>query len=270
MNDHAARRGSRLAPGTLRFAFDGRTYIARAGDTAASALLANGVRALGRSVKYRRIRGLMAAGPEEPNALLTVGTGAAIIPNVAAPQLVLREGLVLASQNRWPTLRYDLASLLQAGGGFFGAGFQYKTFMWPSWKTYEWMIRTLAGLGAAPGACDLPPVAIEHISCDVLIGGAGPAGLTAALAAARAGARVVICEREPVCGGELEFESATIDGTAAADWLETTQSELLARDVRVLRQTTIVGGSDGLLIAHSEPDGCRVRMPFTGFAPRLS
>ena len=255
MNDHAARRGSRLAPGTLRFAFDGRTYIARAGDTAASALLANGVRALGRSVKYRRIRGLMAAGPEEPNALLTVGTGAAIIPNVAAPQLVLREGLVLASQNRWPTLRYDLASLLQVGGGFFGAGFQYKTFMWPSWKTYEWMIRTLAGLGAAPGACDLPPVAIEHISCDVLIGGAGPAGLTAALAAARAGARVVICEREPVCGGELEFESATIDGTAAADWLETTQSELLARDVRVLRQTTVVGGSDGLLIAHSEPDG---------------
>ena len=124
MNDHAPRRGSRLAPGTLRFAFDGRSYLARTGDTAASALLANGVRALGRSVKYRRIRGLMAAGPEEPNALLTVGTRPAIIPNVAAPQLVLREGLVLASQNRWPTLRYDLASLLQAGGGFLGAGFQ--------------------------------------------------------------------------------------------------------------------------------------------------
>jgi sarcosine oxidase subunit alpha len=255
MNGHASRRGSRLAPGTLRFAFDGRDYLARAGDTAASALLANGVRAMGRSVKYRRIRGLIAAGPEEPNALLTVGIRPAIIPNVAAPQLVLRDGLILRSQNRWPTLRYDLASVLQAGGGFFSAGFQYKTFMWPSWKTYESMIRALAGLGEAPGACDLPPVAVEHISCDVLIGGAGPAGLAAARAAARAGARVVVCEREPVCGGELEFESATIDGAPAAHWVDATLTELRARDVRLLRQSAIVGGSDGLLIAHSEPDG---------------
>jgi sarcosine oxidase subunit alpha len=152
MNGHASRRGSRLAPGTLRFEFDGRTYIARAGDTAASALLANGVRAMGRSVKYRRIRGLMAAGPEEPNALLTVGRRPAIIPNVAAPQLVLREGLILRSQNRWPTLRCDLASVLQAGGGLFSAGFQYKTFMWPSWKTYESMIRALAGHAPAPAS----------------------------------------------------------------------------------------------------------------------
>ena len=255
MNAHAARRGSRLAPGTLRFAFDGRDYLARAGDTAASALLANGVRAMGRSIKYRRIRGLVAAGPEEPNALLTVGNRPAIIPNVAAPQLVLREGMILRSQNRWPTLQYDLASLLQACGGFFSAGFQYKTFMWPSWKTYESMIRGLAGLGEAPGACDLPPVAIEHITCDVLIGGAGPAGLAAALAATRAGARVVVCEREPVCGGELEFESATIDGTSAADWVDATLTELLARGVRLLKQSAIVGGSDGRLIAHSEPDG---------------
>jgi sarcosine oxidase subunit alpha len=255
MSGPQSRRGARLTPGSLRFAFDGRHYIARSGDSAAAALLANGVRPLGRSVKYRRIRGLMAAGPEEPNALLSVGTRAAIIPNVSAPQLMLREGLVLRSQNRWPTLRHDLASLLQVGGGLFSAGFQYKTFKWPSWRTYEGMIRALAGLGAAPGACELPPVAIEHIRCDVAIGGAGPAGLAAARAAARAGARVVVCEREPVCAGELDFESAVIEGTPGAVWVEATLTELRARVVRLLTDATIVGGTEGLSIVHSEPGG---------------
>ena len=117
---------------------------------------------------------MLTAGPEEPNALLTVGSAPTIIPNVPAPQLVLREGLVLRSQNRWPTLRHDLASLLQLGGGFFGAGFYYKTFIWPSWRSYEKIIRNLAGLGEAPGAANLAPPSIEHLSCDVLIGGAGP------------------------------------------------------------------------------------------------
>lgn len=249
------RTGSRVRPEPLRFTFDGREYIGQRGDTAASALLANGVRLLGRSVKYRRARGLLAAGPEEPNALLTVGHRPAVIPNVSAPQLVLREGLVLRSQNRWPTLRYDAASLLQAGGGFFGAGFYYKTFIWPSWKSYESIIRNLAGLGEAPAAADIPVPTIEHLSCDVLVGGAGPAGIAAALAAARAGAFVVLCEREPVLGGELEFEAGSIDGQSATAWLTAAEAELRARGARVLTETTIIGGSDGLVVGHTEPGG---------------
>src|ERR1700678_3147855 len=257
MSDAKTRTGTRIQAQTLRFSFDGRQYTGQHGDTAASALLAHGVRLLGRSVKYRRPRGLLAAGPEEPNALLTVGIAPAVIPNVPAPQLLLRDGLILRSQNRWPSLRFDLASLLQAGGGFFGAGFYYKTFIWPSWRRYENMIRHLAGLGEAPGAANLVPPSVEHLSCDVLIGGAGPAGLAAALAAARAGAKVVICEREPRIGGELEFETAEIDGRAAAGWIEAATTELARRNVRLLTGTAIVAGSDGLVIAHgdSEPGG---------------
>jgi len=251
----APRIGRRLHGGSIRFSFDGREYTAQRGDTAASALLAHGVRLLGRSVKYRRPRGLLAAGPEEPNALLTVGSPPTVIPNVPAPQLVLRDGLVLRSQNRWPSLRYDVASLLQAGGGFFGAGFYYKTFIWPSWRRYEKIIRNLAGRGEAPGAANMAPPSIEHLSCDVLIAGAGPAGLVAALAAARMGAHVVICEREPEVGGELEFESATIDGRGAADWIKSVTAELARRGARLLTETTVVGGSDGLVIAHGEPGG---------------
>ena len=255
MSAGSPRRGTRLGPEPLSFTFDGRSYTAQAGDSAASALLANGVRLMGRSVKYRRARGLLSAGPEEPNALFTVGTAPQVIPNVAASQLLLREGMALRSQNRWPSLGFDLASLLQAGGGFFGAGFYYKTFMWPSWRTYESLIRRLAGLGEAPGACELPPVAIEHISCDVMIAGAGPAGLAAARAATRAGARVVVCEGEPVCGGELEFEPGTIDGHNGASWIAITLTELAALGARVLTSTTVVTDNNGEFIAHAEPGG---------------
>ena len=249
------RRGTRLSAQPLSFSFDGRRYTGQAGDSAASALLANGVRLMGRSVKYRRARGLLSAGPEEPNALFTVGTRPHVIPNVQASQLLLGMGMVLRSQNRWPTLRFDLASLLQAGGGFFSAGFYYKTFIWPSWRTYEPLIRRLAGLGEAPGACELPPVAIEHLGCDVLVVGAGPAGLGAARAAARAGARVVICESEPVCGGELEFELSTIDGQNGTAWVTKTLAELTAAGARVLTSTTVVTDDSGEFIAHAEPGG---------------
>ena len=249
------RRGTRLRAESLTFTFDGRRYEGQLGDTAASALLANGVRSMGRSVKYRRLRGLLSAGPEEPNALLTVGAVPEVIPNVPAPQLVLSEGLELRSQNRWPTLKFDLAALLQAGGGLLGAGFYYKTFLWPSWRSYEGIIRRLAGLGEAPGRCELAAVELEHFGCDVLIAGAGAAGLAAARAAARAGAQVVLCEREPVCGGELEFETGAIDGQPPRDWIDTTLAELQASGVRILTDTTVVAESAGELIAHAEPGG---------------
>jgi heterotetrameric sarcosine oxidase alpha subunit len=251
----ATRHGSRLHAQPLRFTFDGCSYPGVAGDTAASALLANGVRLMGRSVKYRRRRGLLAAGPEEPNALFTVGARPAVIPNVPAPLLQLRDGLELRSQNRWPTLRFDLASALQAGGGLFGAGFYYKTFIWPAWRWYETPIRHLAGLGEAPGRCDLPSPVVEHCSCDVVVAGAGAAGLAAALAAARAGARVIVCEREPACGGELEYEDAQVGGKPAREWVRAALGELAALGARVLTQTTLVAESGGQLLAHGEPGG---------------
>ena len=255
MTAQDARKGTRLKAGALSFSFDGQRYHGQQGDTAASALLANGVQLMGRSVKYRRARGVLTAGPEEPNALLSVGERPDVIPNVPAPQLVLRDGMVLRSQNRWPSLSFDLASLLQAGGGLLGAGFYYKTFMWPSWRWYESPIRHLAGLGEAPARCQLPKVAIEHSACDVLVAGAGAAGLAAARSAARAGARVILCEREPYCGGELEFEAAQVDGLGAREWIAATLAELRERGARVLTDTALVfdGGSE--LIAHSEPGG---------------
>ena len=268
MRARSRRVGLRLESEQVRFWFDGREYTGQRGDSAASALLAHGIRLLGRSVKYRRPRGMLALGPEEPNALFTVGTAPAVVPNVPAPQLPISDGLVLRSQNRWPSLRYDLASLLQAGGGFFGAGFYYKTFIWPSWRRYEGMIRRLAGLGEAPGAAELPAPSIEHLSCDVLVGGAGAAGLAAALAAARAGARVVICEREPELGGELEFEAGTVDGHSAVEWIGAVESELARRGVRVLTETAIVGGSDGLVVAHGEACGPTGRTHVYRIRPR--
>jgi len=268
MSAVVVRRGTRLSNQPVRFSFDGREYRGQLGDTAASALLAAGVRAVGRSLKYRRLRGVLTAGPEEPNALVTVGTAPAVIPNVLAPQLAISDGLVLRSQNRWPTLDYDLASLLQAGSGLLGAGFYYKTFLWPSWHAYESLIRELAGLGEAPGSCALGPVSVEHLSCDVLVAGAGAAGLSAARAAARAGARVVLCEREPVCGGELEFEAGAIDGRPAADWVSAVLAELASRGARVLTSAPLVGGSGGELIVHAEPGGLPGRNGVYKIRPR--
>ena len=255
MSARPLRHGTRIESKRLSFYFDGLRYQAQLGDTAAAALLANGVRLMGRSVKYRRPRGLLGAGAEEPNALFNVGDQPHLIPNVQATQLVLRDGMRLTSQNRWPSLRWDVASLLRAGGGLLSAGFYYKTFIWPSWRSYESMIRRLAGLGAAPQECALPAVAIEHVACDVLVTGAGPAGLAAARAAARAGARVVVCESEPLCGGELEFEHGHIDGAPTAAWLANTLAEVQSLGARLLTSTTVITDNGGEYIAHAEPGG---------------
>ena len=253
------RQGRRLTSGAIDFSFNGTRYKARAGDTVAAALIANGVRLIGRSVKARRRRGILTAGPEEPNALLTVVCGRELIPNVAATQLIVTEGLEVRSQNTWPSPDFDLASVLQLGGGVFSAGFYYKTFFWPSWKAYEPLIRRLAGLGPAPRSSSLPPPLVEHLSCDVLVAGAGPAGLFAARTAARTGATVVVCEREPFAGGELEFETATLEGLPAADWIRATLAELTRLDVRLLTDTTVVGSNGKQFVAHCEPGGIPCR-----------
>ena len=249
------RHGTRLTDERLVFEFDGRRIEALRGDSLASALLANGIRLVGRSIKYRRARGIYSAGPEEPNAMVTVGRQPSAIPNVSAPMLSVSPGLEVFSQNRWPDLRWSVSSLLSLGGGFLGAGFYYKTFMWPSWRAYEGIIRRLAGLGEAPQAGALAPVAIEYLETDLLVVGAGPAGLCAALAAARGGARVIVCEREPHCGGELEFETARFDGQSARQWIARTLHELAELGARVLTQTTVVAGSGRQLFAHRQPGG---------------
>jgi heterotetrameric sarcosine oxidase alpha subunit len=249
------RRGARLSEQSFEFSFYGRQLSAQQGDTLASALLANGQRLVGRSFKYRRPRGLLTAGVEEPNGLVTVGSGAFRVPNVPSPRLRLAAGMIITSQNRWPSLQFDLASSLQLVKGFLGAGFYYKTFMWPSWRFYEPLIRRLAGLGPAPADCNLAPPEVRNLDCDVLIAGGGPAGLAAALAAVRSSARVVLCERDSTCGGELEFETATIDGESATAWIAAALAEIQRSGGLVLNSTAVVGGTNGLVVAIQQPGG---------------
>jgi methylglutamate dehydrogenase subunit C len=233
----------------LRFAFDGRGYEGVAGDTLASALLANGVKLVGRSFKYHRPRGIFTAGPEEPNALVELRKGARREPNTKATTIELFEGLDAASQNRWPRLAWDIRAAHQYLAPLLSAGFYYKSFMWPAafWeKLYEPLIRRAAGLGHASGEAD--PDTYEHAvaHADLLVIGAGPAGLAAALAAARAGARVILCDDDFRLGGRLLSEQHVVDGQAGRDWAEASANELAAMpEVRIFRRTQIFGAYDG-------------------------
>ena len=228
----------------LSFTFDGRGYQGLAGDTLASALLANGVHLIGRSFKYHRPRGLMASGPEDPNALVTVRRDAArYTPNLNATQVELYEGLVAESQNRWPSLRVDLGQANDFFSRFIPAGFYYKTFMWPrkAWhRWYEPRIRAAAGLGRAPTLADPDSYAQRFAHCDVLVVGAGPAGLAAAATAAESGARVILCDEQAQLGGSLlAGSSESIDGKGAAQWLATTVAQLRSKPaVTLLTRTT--------------------------------
>ena len=177
----------------LAFTFDGIRYEGYAGDTLASALLANGVHLVARSFKYHRPRGIFSAGTEEPNALVQLARGARTEPNVRATTLELYDGLVAASQNRWPSVRFDAGALNDALSRLIPAGFYYKTFMWPRtprwWLRYEHVIRRMAGMGRA--AREPIPTRYEHqyAHCDVLVIGGGVAALAAARAAAARPAR---------------------------------------------------------------------------------
>ena len=231
----------------LRFSFDGKFYEGLQGDTLASALLANGVHLVGRSFKYHRPRGIMTAGPEEPSALVTVRRDAArSTPNLRATQIELYDGLCAVSQNRWPSLRFDLGRLTELFAPLLPAGFYYKTFMWPrtAWhRLYEPLIRRMAGLGEAPRLPDPDRYAQQHAHCEVLVVGAGPAGLAAALAASRSGARVILCDERPRFGGSLLCDDRSrIDGLAAVEWVTAAIAELGQNPrVRLLPRTTAFG-----------------------------
>ena len=231
------------------FSFDGRSYQGFAGDTLASALLANNVRLIGRSFKYHRPRGLIAAGSEEPNGIVELRSGARREPNTRATMIELYQGLEAESQNRWPSLDFDLLSINSFLSPFLTAGFYYKTFMWPAvlWeKLYEPIIRRAAGLGKASGLDDPDHYEKSTLFCDVLVIGSGPAGLMAARAAARSGARVVLAEEDSALGGRLLGDQRTIDGMSSAEWAAKMAAELEAEpDVRILRRTAVFGVYDG-------------------------
>ncbi|MCH6587539.1 MAG: sarcosine oxidase subunit alpha family protein [Proteobacteria bacterium] len=224
------------------FRFNDTPYQGYAGDTLASALLANGVHLVGRSFKYHRPRGVFSAGAEEPNALLQLGEGARSDPNMRATQVELIEGLTAKSQNCWPGVGFDVSALLDKLSRFLPAGFYYKTFMWPAslWMKYEYVIRHAAGLGVAPRERDPDHYDKTYAHCDVLVVGAGPAGLAAALAAAETGARVVLAEQDAALGGALlGAKDETIGGKPALDWVAAARARLEAHDeVTVLTRTT--------------------------------
>ncbi|WP_309085810.1 sarcosine oxidase subunit alpha family protein [Chelativorans sp.] len=263
MSPRRARSGGLIDRGrAISFTFDGKAYTGHAGDTLASALLANGVTLFGRSFKYHRPRGVYTAGVDEPNALVTVLKDGVREPNIPATLLEIHDGLEADSQNRFPSLDFDLNAVNQLGGPLFSAGFYYKTFMGPVmgplkgtrfWMFCEHFIRRAAGLGRAGYEKD--PARYERMNafCDVLVIGSGPAGLMAAEAAALAGKRVILAEQEPRLGGTANWSGETIGGVSAADWAEAMAEKLAAMDnVRLLARTTVWGYYDGNNLAALE------------------
>ena len=233
----------------VRFSFDGRDYTGYKGDTLASALLANGVKLVGRSFKYHRPRGILTAGSEEPNAMVEVLQGNhQQTPNTRATVQELYDGLKARSQNRFPSLRFDVMAVNDMVSPFLSAGFYYKTFMWPRafWeKLYEPVIRRAAGLGSLSGKHDDDTYEKAWAFCDVLVIGGGPTGLMAALTAARAGADVILCDEDTRMGGRLLSDSTRIDGQPGLDWADAAIAELGALpNVRLMTRTSVTGAYD--------------------------
>ncbi|MCC0044624.1 MAG: FAD-dependent oxidoreductase, partial [Brucellaceae bacterium] len=262
---------------SISFRFDGKSYSGYAGDTLASALLANGVTLFGRSFKYHRPRGVLTAGIDEPNALVTVIRNGKREANIPATQLEIHDGLVGESQNRFPSLAFDVGAVNQLAGPIFSAGFYYKTFMGPVvgplrgtrfWMFCEWFIRRAAGLGRADHAADTSRYQRMNAHCDVLVVGSGPAGLAAARAAADAGKNVILAELDPVPGGSAKWSGETINGRPAAEWASGEAEALSDRDnVRLLTRTHVWGYYDGNTLAALERVGDHLATATAG-APR--
>ena len=247
---------------TIRFTFDGTAYTGHQGDTLASALLANGVSLFARSFKYHRPRGVLTAGIDEPNALVTVLRGEVREPNLPATMVEIYDGLVAVSQNRFPSLAYDVSAINQLGGKFLSAGFYYKTFMGPVvgplkgtrfWMMCEHVIRRAAGLGRAGREPDTARYEKMNAFCDVLVVGSGPAGLAAAREAAASGHRVILAELDALFGGSTNWSGESIDGEPASAWAGDIIGELKGhRNVSLLKRTTVWGYYDGNTVAALE------------------
>ncbi|MGB3315648.1 MAG: sarcosine oxidase subunit alpha family protein [Albidovulum sp.] len=233
---------------TLSFTFNGKRMQGHPGDTLASALLANGQLLVGRSFKYHRPRGIFTAGSEEPNALVQLRSGARQEPNTRATVAELFDGLEATSQNHRGPLEWDLMAVNDLMSPFFGAGFYYKTFMWPKalWeKFYEPAIRISAGLGRLSMQADPDSYDKGFLHCDLLVIGAGPAGIAAAQLAAASGAQVILADEDFQPGGRLTAETHEVDGQPGADWVAAAVAELAAMpNVRVMTRTTVYGAYD--------------------------
>jgi sarcosine oxidase subunit alpha len=251
----------------FHFRWNGRKVPAFAGDTVASALLANDVAVVARSLKLHRPRGVFSIGPEEPNALVSLGRGAEIEPTARATMTPARDGLEVRAQNAWPSVRFDFGRLLDRTAGLWHAGFYNKTFMRPSWDFWEGWIRRTAGLAKPPREPDPARYETVNAHCDLLVVGGGPAGLLAAQAASRAGLRVILAEQDFECGGRLLATNTLINDAPVTVWFASVLGELAAsRDVTLLTVTTCFGlydhGMAGLLQridAGSKPSPFRQR-----------
>ncbi|MDE2339464.1 MAG: (2Fe-2S)-binding protein, partial [Alphaproteobacteria bacterium] len=269
MSGYRLDQGGWMARGTpVRFTFDGRSFSGFAGDTLASALLANGVMLFGRSFKYHRPRGVLGAGVEEPNALVTIDRGAGrVTPNLGATCVPIYEGLVAHSQNRFPSLGFDLGALNNLLSPLFPAGFYNKTFMWPRsfWeKLYEPAIRRMAGLGEAPSSPDPDHYTAIYAHCELLIVGGGPAGLDAALEASGTGQRVILVEQDEELGG------GALADPKLWPWLERTDKALKAApNVTILTRTTAFGAYHDNLIGAIERLSDHLSEPGAGAREKL-
>lgn len=244
---HSGGRIRRDVP--LEFVFNGERMQGYEGDTIASALLANGARTVARSFKYRRPRGIFAAGVEEPCAIVQTGKGAQRTPNVRATLAELQDGMIVQTQSGWPSADHDFGAIVSAAGRMLPAGFYYKTFMWPPklWMWYEKVIRRAASSARVPEQTDPDTYLHRHAHCDVLIAGGGPAGLAAGLAAGLSGARVIIADLNPEFGGDLlnDGGESQIDGKRSDEWLAATIKQLSEMDnVQLLSRTTVQGYHD--------------------------
>ena len=229
----------------ISFIFNGKKYYGYKGDTLASALLANGIHLIGRSFKYHRPRGIIAAGVEDANGKVQLSRNNISEPNVNITEVELVEGLSFESQNCWPSVTFDIWAINNFLNRFFPAGFYYKTFMWPKsfwYNVYEPIIRKAAGMGTASLKPDPDRYEHRYEHCDILVVGSGPSGISSALAAAKNGARVILAEDKPRFGGSLQIDEVTIGNKNGNEWVDEAIAELKSMPNVIIRNRSQVFG----------------------------